>query len=158
MMFRAPLLALGLFSLIPSAAHAQNASYGSMEARSAEIARVYLRVWSNDAGTSIGAVPYIYGPRVRFYGRNYSQGDLMAEKRRAVARWPVRDYHHRPGTLRVICNQRTRKCAARSIIDYSVANPARGTSARGSSSFDLGISFAGPQPVILYESGGRAGR
>lgn len=129
-----------------------------MEARAAEIAETYLRVWSSDAATAIGNVPYVYGPRVRFYGREYSQGALMDEKRRAVARWPIRDYRHRPGTLRVICNPSTLKCAARSTMDWRVAAPARHAAARGSSRFDLGISFAGPRPVILYESGSLAGR
>lgn len=149
-------LALGLCLALPcgSAALAQSdgASAG-MEARSAAIAETYLRTWSSNEGAAIGAVPYVYGPRVRFYGRDYSQRDLVAEKRRAIARWPSRDYRHRPGTMRVICNAAARKCAVRSIIDYRVTDGG-GRQRRGSSRFDLGISFAGARPVILYESGG----
>jgi hypothetical protein len=129
-----------------------------MEDRAADIARRYLAVWSTNAYASVEGVPYIYGPRVRFYGRDYTQRMLEDEKRRAIRRWPVRNYAHRPGTMEVICNDATRRCAARSIMDYQVSNPARGTSARGSARFDLGISFEGPRPLILWEGGGKLGR
>ncbi len=125
-----------------------------MEERSAIIAERYLAVWSSSGDLSIEGVPYIYGPRVRFYGRSLDWNGLQNEKRRAVRQWPVRSYQHRPGSMRVLCNAGTRRCAARSIIDYRVSNPATGRRASGSASFDLGISFAGPKPVILYESGG----
>jgi hypothetical protein len=129
-------------------------SMAEMEERSANIAERYLAVWSSRGDLSIEGVPYIYGPRVRFYGRSLDWNGLQNEKRRAVRQWPVRAYNHRPGSMRVICNAGTRRCAARSIIDYRVSNPATGKRASGAASFDLGISFAGPKPVILYESGG----
>lgn len=131
-------------------------SMSEMEGRSAAIAERYLQQWSNSSSGAISDVPYVYGPSVRFYGRDYTQGMLIDEKRRAIRRWPVRRYTHRPGTMQVICSGGTLKCAVRSTIDYAVANPGAGTRARGSASFDLGVSFAGPRPVILYEGG--AGR
>ena len=126
-----------------------------MEGRSAAIAQRYLQVWSASDGAAVGDVPYVYGPQVRFYGKAYTQADLTAEKRRAVRQWPVRSYVHRPGTMRITCNDGTRRCAVRSIMDYRVSNPQTGRSARGAATFDLGISFEGPRPVILYEGGGR---
>ncbi len=57
----------------------------------------------------------------------------------------------------MICNVPQVKCAARSIIDFVVANPARGTRKADSARFDLGVSYAGRQPRILYE-GGSLGR
>ncbi len=133
-------------------------SIAEMQDRSATIAERYLAVWSSSAELSIEGVPYVYGPRVTFYGRSMDWRGLAAEKRRAVRQWPVRSYHHRPGTMQVICNGETRRCAARSIIDYRVSNPATGRRASGSATFDLGIGFAGPKPVILYENGGKVRR
>ena len=132
---------------------AASQSMGEMESRSATIAERYLAVWSSSGELAIEGVPYVYGPQVRFYGRNMDWRGLAAEKRRAVRQWPVRSYHHRPGSMRVLCNADTRRCAVRSVIDYQVANPARGRRARGSATFDLGISYSGPKPVILYEGG-----
>lgn len=151
------LIAAALTLLLASPAAAQSISPGEMRERTADIARRYLAVWSSDAASSVDGVPYIYGDRVRFYGRAMSQGDLMAEKRRAIRQWPSRRYVHRPGTMRVQCNDAQLRCVASSIIDYEAANPAKGTSKRGSARFDLGLSFAGPKPLILFE-GGTLGR
>jgi hypothetical protein len=124
-----------------------------MKDRTAFIANRYLQIWSSSNVSPVAGVPYMYGRTVLFYGKPYTQADLQAEKQRAISQWPVRRYVHRPGTMRVICNVAAQKCAARSIIDFTVANPSRGTRKRGSAKFDLGVSFAGPHPVILYEGG-----
>jgi hypothetical protein len=140
---------LGCMSLPASAQ-----SVAEMQQRSAIIAQRYLQVWSSSDELSIEGVPYVYGPRVTFYGRSLDWRGLQNEKRRAVRQWPVRSYEHRPGSMEVICNENTRRCAVRSIIDYAVSNPNTGRRARGSATFDLGISFAGARPSILYETGG----
>lgn len=138
---------------IVSASRSYAISTQEMKDRTAFIADRYLQIWSSGNVSPVAGVPYMYGRTVLFYGKPYTQADLQAEKRRAISQWPVRQYVHRPGTLRVICNAAARKCAARSIIDFSVANPNRGTRNSGSAKFDLGVSFAGPHPVILYEGG-----
>lgn len=149
-----PTLILAACAAWPGHALAQGRP--DMRERTAAIAERYLQNWSADDGSAIGNVPYVYGPSIRFYGRNYSQAELSAEKRRAVRLWPVRNYRHRPGSMSVVCNEATARCAARSIIEYRVANPSTGRTARGSAKFDLGVSYAGPRPVILYEDGTRS--
>lgn len=129
-----------------------------MKERTAFIATRYLEIWSsNDAGP-IAGVPYMYGPTVKFYGRDYTQDQLVAEKRRAIRQWPVRRYVHRPGSMQVVCNVPTQKCAARSVIDFKISNAERGTAKNGSARFDLGVSFAEPHPRILYEGGSLNGK
>jgi hypothetical protein len=123
-----------------------------MQNRSAEIARNYLATWSANGEAVVAGVPELYGPKVRFYGRNMSYSALQAEKRRALRRWPTRSYTIRPGTMDVVCNEDTMKCAVRAVVDYRVADR-RGREASGATTFDLGISFAGPRPVVLYENG-----
>lgn len=140
-----------LLTLASAQAHAQ--STAEMEARTAAIAERYLEVWSQDGGLAVEGVPYVYGPTVRFYGRTYTQAQLMAEKSRAIRQWPVRRYVQRPGTVKIICSATEMKCGLRSVIDFVAENPVRGTVKRGSARFDLGVSFAGPQPRILYEGG-----
>ncbi len=152
--FRALLIgAVAIMAVSPSYA----VSPQEMKERTAFIADRYLQIWSSSNVSPVAGVPYMYGRTVLFYGKPYTQADLQAEKQRAISQWPVRHYAHRPGTLRVICNTAARKCAARSTIDFTVANPKRGTRKSGSAKFDLGVSFAGPHPVILYE-GGRLNR
>jgi hypothetical protein len=153
---RALAVALGLS--VAAVAQAGATDLAEMQDRSAFIARRYLEIWSANDGSPIAGVPYMYGPTVQFYGRRYTRAMLVDEKRRTIRQWPVRRYAHRPGTLRVSCNAATQKCAARSIIDFEARNPARGTVRRGSARFDLGISFAGATPLILYEDGTRGRR
>jgi hypothetical protein len=145
-------LAIGA-TVVAWASAASALSPEDMRERTAAIASRYLQIWSSNNVSPVSDVPYMYGRTVQFYGKPYSQADLQAEKQRAIAQWPVRQYAHRPGTMRVICNVEARKCAARSTIDFTVANPNRGTRKSGSAKFDLGVSFAGPRPVILYEGG-----
>lgn len=149
-----PLLCTGLV-LCSFPALAQSGP--EMQRRTAFIAERYLAIWSSNDGGAVAGVPYMYGPTVQFYGRPYTQGQLIDEKRAAIRQWPQRRYAIRPGTLRVTCNVPQAKCAARAVIDFEVANPARGARKAGSARFDLGISYAGRQPRILYE-GGSLGR
>ena len=142
----------GLIAAI-TASSANALSSDEMKDRTAFIANRYLQIWSSNNVSPVAGVPYMYGRTVEFYGKPYTQADLQEEKRRAISQWPVRHYVHRSGSMKVVCNAAARKCAARSIIDFSVANPSRGTRKSGSAKFDLGVSFAGPHPVILYEGG-----
>lgn len=152
-----PSLPLLCACLVLGSSPALALSGAEMQRRTAAIAERYLAVWSSNDGGAVAGVPYMYGPTVQFYGRPYTQGQLVNEKRAAIRQWPLRRYVIRPGTLHVICNVPQSKCAARSIIDFEVANPARGTRKAGSARFDLGVSYAGRQPRILYE-GGSLGR
>ncbi len=152
-----PFLPLLCACLALSSSQALALSGAEMQRRTATIAERYLAIWSSNDGGAVAGVPYMYGPTVEFYGRPYTQEQLVNEKRAAIRQWPLRRYAIRPGTLRVVCNVAQAKCAARSVIDFEVANPARGTRKAGSARFDLGVSYAGRQPRILYE-GGSLGR
>ncbi|MHB2205670.1 hypothetical protein [Methylobacterium sp. CM6257] len=138
---------------IMSASPAYAVSPQEMKDLTALFAGRYLHIWSSSNVSPVTGVPYMYGRTVLFYGKPYTHSDLQAEKRRAISRWPVRNYVHRPGTMRVICNAADKKCAAHSIIDFTVSNPGRGIHKSGSAKFHLDVSFAGQHPVIVYEGG-----
>ena len=137
------------FLLFGTAALASN----PLEERTAALATRYLKVWSLDGAASVRNVPILYERATTFYGRTYTHHELMAEKRRAIRRWPIRHYAHHPGTMRIKCDSPNRRCFARSVIDFRVASPQRGTVNRGSAKFVLGINFARPSPRIFYEGG-----
>ena len=150
---RSLLRTVSAVSLVCLSAGANGATVSEMEQRTRAIATRYLQVWSSNDLAAVENVPYIYGRQVTFYGRPYSQSQLIAEKRRAIQQWPVRQYSHRLGSMRIYCNAHGQKCGARSIIDFEVRNPARGLAKRGSARFDLGVSFEGSKPLILWEGG-----
>jgi hypothetical protein len=153
---RAGLFVCALAVAGPTAAAAQSAGPGSLAAMgdlSADLANSYLRLWSSSNEAALADVHEIYAPEVKFYGRRLNRRSLAAEKRLFVRRWPIRSYTHRPGSMRVQCNPSTRACVVRSIIDWEAAAPRRRTVSRGSSQFELGVDFSGPQPLVLYENG-----
>ncbi|WP_147029085.1 hypothetical protein [Methylobacterium oxalidis] len=139
---------------IASAPSAQALGLDEMRVRTAFFATHYLQIWSSDNAAPIVRVPDMYARTVTFYGRRYTQDQLIAEKRRAIQHWPSRRYVHRPGTMQVTCNMPAQRCVTRSIIDFEVSNSRRHAAKRGSAKFDLGISFAEQSPRIVHEGGG----
>jgi hypothetical protein len=126
---------------------------GSMEKRAEALAHRYLEGWSSGNAQALADVQALYGPRVNFYGRSIDRRNLFEQKRRFGRRWPVRRYEHRPGTVELSCDAARQACLVKSIIDWRAASPARRAVSRGSSTFELGIAFAGPKPVVLFERG-----
>jgi hypothetical protein len=158
MVFRTGLAVLALaWSVAAAPVAAQTAAeakdLAAMGDRSADLANSYLRLWSSSNAAALADVHEIYAPRVKFFGRGMDRRSLAAEKKRFVRRWPIRSYAHRPGTMRVQCNPTTRACVVKSIIDWKAAAPQRHAVSRGSSRFELGVDFSGPQPLVLYENG-----
>jgi hypothetical protein len=124
-----------------------------MRRRAESLAYRYLEGWSSGNAQALADVRALYGPRVNFYGKFIDQRGLFGQKRGFARRWPIRRYAHRPGTMRVTCDAATKACLVRSIIDWRAENPARGAISRGSSTFELGLGFSGPRPVVLFERG-----
>ncbi|KAA2236624.1 hypothetical protein [Salinarimonas soli] len=122
-----------------------------------DLAERYLEVWSARNDVMLEATPDLYAPAVGYYGRQTRRSELLAEKRRFADRWPVRRYTHRPETLRVTCDAQARSCLVRSLYDYKVANPGKGTRAQGSSGLALEVSFASDHPVIVSETAWKPG-
>jgi hypothetical protein len=129
------------------------ASVERMREWSEGIAYTYLRRWSSGNAAALADVHQLYGPRVSFHGEFVDQRNLSDQKRRFGHRWPIRRYEHRPGTMRVTCDAVRQACLVKSIIDWQAASPARHAFSRGSSTFELGIGFSGPKPVVLFERG-----
>ena len=140
-------------SLAAGGAAAEEADMARMHRRAEALAQRYLVGWSSGNAQALADVQALYGPRVNFYGKFIDQRSLFAQKRSFGQRWPIRRYAHRPGTMQVTCDAATRACLVKSIIDWRAASPARGAVSRGASTFELGLGFAGPRPVVLFERG-----
>ena len=130
----------------------------TMRDLSADLANSYLRIWSSSDQGALADVHEVYAPRVNFYGRMLDRRGITAEKMRFVRRWPIRRYALRPGTTRVDCQPNRRMCVVKTLIDWEAAAPQRGTVSRGVSLFELGVGFAGSQPLVVYEGGHVVGR
>ncbi len=137
----------------PGFAQAPERDLAHMRDVSADLANSYLRIWSSSDRAALDDVHEVYAPRVNFYGRVRDKRSIANEKRRFVQRWPIRRYRLRPGTTRVDCDRAKRACVVRTLIDWVAAAPQRRAMSRGVSEFKLGVGFAGPRPVVVYEGG-----
>src|SRR5215203_6803505 len=124
-----------------------------MEAAAAKLSHHYLGVWSSNSSAAMRQVSFIYGSRVRFYGRLLNRSALHAEKRRFIQRWPIRRYALRPGTVRVSCSPLKARCTLHGVIDWRTESPRRAVRAHGSSWFVQGFDFSTGRPLIVSESG-----
>jgi hypothetical protein len=140
-------------SALPGTAQTPERDLASMRDLAADLANSYLKIWSSNERAALDDVDEVYAPHVNFYGRMLDKRSLTDEKRRFVRRWPVRRYSLRPGTTRVDCDHVRRSCVVRTLIDWTAASPQRRKVSRGVSQFELGVGFAGSQPVIVYEGG-----
>jgi hypothetical protein len=112
----------------------------------------YLNRWSTSNRQALQTTPEFYGSSVLFHGRRMSFGELFAEKRRFVQRWPDRDYRYRPDTLNVRCSPGANTCTVRSAFDFEAVNSKQDRRSRGIGTHELVVSFAGERPVIIAES------
>ncbi len=121
------------------------------QARAAkELAIDYLDFWSDPNAVALEAHELFYAPTVRYHGREMSARALQEEKRRFARRWPKREYRPRLDTLRTSCAGAF--CTIRSMFDFEASDPARGRYSSGAGILELGVSFAGGQPVIVSET------
>jgi hypothetical protein len=125
---------------------------GARERDARNLARNYLSLWSASNHRTLQATPAFYGSQVMFHGRPMSFGQLLAEKRRFVQRWPVRSYRYRPETMGVTCEPNGRSCRIRSTFDFDAANSELGRRSRGAGTHELVVTFAGDRPVIASEN------
>lgn len=126
---------------------------GLMREWAEDVVYAYLDAWSSENKAALTGVDYFYATHVTFFGRRVGRAAVRDDKLRFARRWPVRHYDHRPGTMKIACDVDTKLCHVRSILDYRAESPHRGARAEGSAEFELGISFAGARPVVVYETG-----
>lgn len=91
--------------------------------------------------------------QVDYYGKLTSRADVLKDKERYVARWPVRSYRLRAETIRTSCDQSKATCRVDGLLDFDLSNPADGRKSSGASSFEFGIRFGADGGRIFYESG-----
>jgi hypothetical protein len=112
----------------------------------------YLDFWSRNNSVTAETVADFYRPMVRFYGRLVPIEAIVDEKRRFIARWPMRDYQALPNRMSVDCNPSGNLCEVATDFSFSAADPRRGRRTEGLGALELTVSFAEGRPLIARES------
>ena len=87
-----------------------------------------------------------YSNSVSFYGKLLSQSEVLADKAKYADRWPSRAAAARAPTIRTFCNGNI--CRVTGLYDWSVADPRRKASAKGSAEFEYVIDMSDGYKVI----------
>ncbi|WP_442579128.1 S1C family serine protease [Mesorhizobium sp. ASY16-5R] len=109
----------------------------------------YHAAWSNPNNAALAYMAMAYGDSVNFYGKAVPVADVLAEKRKFAARWPMRYYAIQPDTLMAACQASI--CSVSGVVDWFAKSPSRNRSARGVATFDLTVDIG--RSVILSETG-----
>ncbi|OSI23728.1 hypothetical protein BST65_20680 [Bradyrhizobium canariense] len=125
----------------------------SLRAKVGEFLRLLFAVWSGPNDKVAAILPHLYGARVLFYGRDLSDGEVVADKMKSINRWPQRLYKMREGSLAVECSEAIGASKASGIVDWMVRSPARNAQGGGSSSFDYTFEMRDGPLRITAEGG-----
>jgi hypothetical protein len=124
----------------------------SLERRAVDFVTEDMRQSSSDASIFLTYAREVFDEQVESYGKIKSRADVLKEKERYVARWPVRSYKLLPDATRASCDEQS-KCQISGIVAFSVSNPSTGRKSTGTASFEYGISFTTGTARIFAENG-----
>jgi hypothetical protein len=120
------------------------------ERQTGEFIKSLFTAWSAPTLNVAVAFGSLYADQVKYYGKDFSRADVIADKQRFIERWPQRRYVLTPGTLTVQCNGRT--CAASGYADWETFNPTTAAPARGTAQYQYSVTWPGNDPQIILES------
>lgn len=107
---------------------------------------------SSSDGESAGArLADLYAPVVSFYGRQRTAPDIMAEKLAYNARWPVRRFLIRPGSVAAVCDASSGGCRVTGMVEFDFESAARNVRSRGLSSFEFVVGNMMSSPRVVGE-------
>jgi hypothetical protein len=96
-----------------------------------------------------------YADRVRYYGDEMSQDQVVFRIQKFIARWPIRKYEPIDRTISINCDIGSLICAADGNLLFDDASPARNERSSGRATFQYLLSFASGStvPKIISENG-----
>lgn len=120
----------------------------SADVRALLFLSAYYDAWSRGNAEAIEFMEKAYGDTVDFYGNATPKAAVVEEKRKFAARWPIRAYSVKHGSLRVICGP---TCSIEGTVDWFTKRDVSDRVSSGTAEF----SFIWDQTseTILSESG-----
>jgi hypothetical protein len=91
--------------------------------------------------------------QVDYYGKPTSRTDVLKDKEKYVARWPVRSYRVQSDSVRTVCDPDTSRCQIAGLVDFDLSDPAKNRKTQGTSTFEFGIRFGPDGPKLFHEQG-----
>ena len=135
--------------LVPERTVAPVPDTSAQQARALNFVRLNIRYWSQNTPDIAAGVNAFYADRITFYGKDWSQQQVMADKAGFIERWPVRAYDIDEDSTTVVCDGDA--CAIEAKIVFFTYSQARAATARGLAQFSYIVDISG-DPLITSET------
>ncbi len=121
----------------------------NIETRALNFVRLNIRYWSQNRPDVAAGVRAFYADRIIFYGNDWSQAQVIADKSGFIERWPVRAYDIDENSTEVACHQNT--CSIEAKVVFFTHSDARDATSRGLAQFSYVLDVSG-DPLITSET------
>lgn len=113
----------------------------------------YNQWTTSDTARLMAAIATQYSDNVDYYGAVKNVGEVAADKKRWMQKWPIQKYKVRLESMTVNCLEKILQCMATGVVDWVAENPERSSTVTGSSRFSLDLGKVSPERfVIMRES------
>lgn len=99
---------------------------------------------------ALSTIGQLYADNVHYFDKPQKLGQVLADKRRYFARWPIRSYSIVPYTLEIDCH-RASGCSVRGIYEWQVESRRRRAKSSGKAHFLFRTTY-GPPFYIIEEN------
>jgi hypothetical protein len=127
----------------------------SLRTRAASFLELLYQRSSGPTEAALSAMNSMYGPSVRYYGKDLTRDQVVSKIAKFLARWPIRQYEPDWSTVNIQCLEASRTCVAKGRIAFDARSAERNEQSLGSAAFEYTLMFApGSQlPQIVTEDG-----
>ena len=120
-----------------------------LETRAMNFVQLNTRYWSQNSPNIAAGMRAFYADEITFYGKDWTQAQVSADKAGFIERWPVRAYDIDESKTTIVCE--VDFCDVDVEVVFFAHSPARGDTSRGLALFSYSIDMEG-EPAIIYET------
>ena len=126
-----------------------------LQQRSRELVAALYRTTSGPDDEALAALNNIYAETVRYFGKELSREQVMAQVQRFIERWPVRQYTPKEGSVTIDCDEALFACAVKGQVQFDAQSSTLNKRSTGLATFEYSLSFRSPEqvPKITVENG-----
>ncbi len=126
-----------------------------LQRRSKEFIAALYRTTSGPDDEALAVLNNIYAETVRYFGKELSREQVVAQVQRFIERWPVRQYTPKEGSVTIDCDEALLTCAVNGQVQFDAQSATRNERSTGLATFGYSLSFRSPGqvPKIVVESG-----
>ncbi|NOR61241.1 MAG: hypothetical protein GQ535_01955 [Rhodobacteraceae bacterium] len=135
--------------VVPERTTAPVPDTSAQETRALNFTRLNIRYWSQNAPNIQAGVSAFYADQITFYGKDWTQEQVMTDKAGFIERWPVRAYDIDEDSTRVSCQGDI--CSIEAKIVFFAYAQSRAATSRGLAQFSYVIDLSG-EPKITSET------